>query len=393
MIKLINQLQQQVIEAAAQLRNDPRSFDPAWVHEWSAAEIRTKPVLICGSSMFTSVALLSAAQFPIHFLGVVDDFQAGRTVAGLPALSSLQMLEWCRKNPDTICINASLGEGGWKHFNNLAEDFGIKMLDWSAWLRLAEIPVMDFVFASWQPTILKHLEDYLALGTEWMDEQSHRTLLTSLLFHLKTDRSLLLDLYLPCEWSYFRSGAFNLNDGEVFVDGGANVGQTVDRFVKQTRGRFSHVHCFEPDRANVTALRQLVGRLPLPDGASKITIHEAALSDRPGTAAFDHRGTEGSRLLEAGESAGTETRIETIDSAIDGPVTLIKLDVEGFETAALAGAQHTIQKHRPKLAVCAYHRAADAIEILRVLKSFDAGYRYSLRLHSASFYDLVLYAV
>ena len=393
MIRTINQLQQQVIDAAAQLQADPRRFDPDWVKGKTAESIRKSPVLICGSSMFTSVILLSAASNGITFSGVVDDFQLGKTVAGLPAVSSIQMLEWCRKNPDTICINASLGEGGWKHFNNLAEDFGVKMLDWSAWLRVAEIPAMDFVFDSWQPTILDRLEEYLALGQDWMDEQSHHILLISLLFHLKTDRALLLDRYLPCEWSYFRGGAFTLHDREVFVDGGANVGQTAERFVKQTRGRFSRVHSFEPDRTNVAALRQLVSRLPVPDVHSRITIHEAAISDRTGSAAIDHRGTEGSRLLAENEKAGgAETCIETIDNAVDDDVTLIKLDVEGFETAALAGAEQTIRKHHPKLAVCAYHRSPDVIEIVRALKRLDVGYRYSLRLHSASFYDLVLYA-
>ncbi len=393
MINGIQQLQQQVSDAAAQLRSDSRAFDPPWVRELSPESIRATPVLICGASMFGSVVVTSGTRAGAHFLGVVDDYQTGQTVHGLPVLSSLDLLRWCREHPDTICVNASLGVGGWKHFGDLAADFGLRILDWTSWLRLAGVPVDDRVFASWQPTILDRLSDYLALGEEWMDEQSQHTLLKSLLFHLTTDRSLLLDLYLPCEWSYFQGGAFQLHDREVLVDGGANVGQTVSRFTTLTQRRFVRVHSFEPDRTNVTALRKLVGGLRIPDVASRIRIHEAALGDRVGTAAFDHRGTEGSRLLNPEEEKiGSSTPIETIDHAVDDPVTLIKLDVEGFEAAALAGARETIRRHRPRLTVCVYHAPADPIEIVRVLKEMDAGYRFSLRLHSASFYDLVLYA-
>ena len=343
--------------------------------------------------MFGSIVVMSGANHSARFVGVVDDFQGGKSVHDLPVLSSVDLLRWCRQHPETICINASLGVGGWKHFNDLATDFGLKMLDWTSWLRLSEIPVADRVFVSWQSAILERLDDYLALGTGWMDEQSQRTLLSMLLFHLETDRSRLLDLYLPCEWSYFQAGAFKLGDQEVLVDGGANVGQTIQRFTTLTQRRFTRVHAFEPDRANVVTLRQLVTRLPIPDAASRVIIHEAALSDRVGTAAFDHRGTEGSRLFHSGEDAsGAQTRIETIDAAIQEPVTMIKLDVEGFETAALAGAARTIREHRPKLAVCAYHNPADPLEIVKLLQQMDVGYRYSLRLHSASFYDLVLYA-
>lgn len=395
MFRTIPELQQQVIASAARLRGDGRAFDPEWVRDLSPEAVRQAPVLICGSSMFGSICTISAqsAGLPIQFKGVVDDYQAGRTVLNLPVLSSVDLLRWCRKHPETICINASLGVGGWKHFNDLAADFGLRMLDWTSWMRLAGVPPKDRVFASWQPAILDRLDAFIALGKEWMDEQSQRVLLTMLLFHLETDRSLLLDLYLPVEWSYFQSGAFSLTDDEVLVDGGANIGQTTQRFLQLTQRRFKRVHAFEPDAGNAAELRALVRRLAIPDADDRIKIHEAALSDHVGSAGFDQRGNEGSRLLIPGETPGTvEVKITTIDAAVAEPVTMIKLDVEGFEPVALTGAQRTLREHRPKLAVCAYHQPGDPLEIVRLLQEMDLGYRYSLRLHSASFYDLVLYA-
>jgi FkbM family methyltransferase len=386
-------LERKVRDAAIRLQRDLKEFDPAWVRDFSFEEIRAMPVLICGSSMFGSIVTAYGKMAGARFFGVVDDYQIGKSIHGLPVLSSVDLLRWCREHPETICVNASLGVGGWKHFGDLAADFGLRILDWQAWLRLAGIPIGDRVFASWQPYILERLEEYLALGSELVDEHSVYILLKLLLFHITTDRSLLLDLYLPCEWSYFQGGSFRLHDREVLVDGGANVGQTVARFTTLTQRRFVRVHSFEPDRTNVIGLRELVAGLRIPDSTSRIRIHEAALGECVGTAVFDHRGTEGSRLLRPNEqSIGTPTRVETIDHAVDDPVTLIKLDVEGFEAAALAGAHETIRRYKPRLAVCVYHAPADPIEIVRLLKEMDVGYRFSLRLHSASFYDLVLYA-
>ena len=390
-MKLIDQLQRQVIDAAAELRRAPRAFDAPWTQDMGHEDFLNTPILLCGCSMFTSIVVQSAPS--AHFVAVVDDFRHGKPVLGLPVISSAQMLTWCQKHPRTICINASLGEGGWKHFNHLAEDFNLRLLDWSAWLRLAQVRIPDFVFSNWQSTILSRLDEFLALGAQWMDEQSHRTLLTSLLFHLKTDRSLLMDIYLPAEWSYFRHGAFSISDDEVLVDGGANVGQTVNNFVKHTRGRFSHIHSFEPDSANAQALRETVKGLQIPNCDKRITIHQAALGDRVGIARFNARGTEGSRLLESHETGpADETRITTIDESVEERVTLIKLDVEGFEVSALNGATQTIRRQKPKLSISAYHRPGDVIDCLTALEKMDVGYQYALRLHSASFYDLTLYA-
>ena len=48
--------------------------------------------------------------------------------------------------------------------------------------------------------------------------------------------------------------------------------------------------------------------------------------------------------------------------------TYMKFDIEGSELAALKGAERTIRKHQPAIAVCVYHRPEDLWEILRYLR-------------------------
>ena len=44
-------------------------------------------------------------------------------------------------------------------------------------------------------------------------------------------------------------------------------------------------------------------------------------------------------------------------------VDFIKMDIEGFELPALAGAERVIDQFRPRLAISLYHRPEDIFEI------------------------------
>ncbi|MCP5110258.1 MAG: FkbM family methyltransferase, partial [bacterium] len=71
-------------------------------------------------------------------------------------------------------------------------------------------------------------------------------------------------------------------------------------------------------------------------------------------------------------------------TTIDNPVAelslsrvdLIKMDIEGAEPKALAGAKKTLAKHQPKLAVSAYHADDHSTAIPRAV--FEANPSYSI---------------
>jgi FkbM family methyltransferase len=95
-------------------------------------------------------------------------------------------------------------------------------------------------------------------------------------------------------------------------------------------------------------------------------------------------------------AAGGETVIQcvSLDEALPGfEPNLIKMDIEGAEPAALKGAARMIQRARPGLAVCIYHEPAHLWEIPRLIHEWQLGYRFYLRCHQYSGFDLVLYAV
>ena len=175
-----------------------------------------------------------------------------------------------------------------------------------------------------------------------------------------------------------------------FVDCGAYDGDTLDQAGCVT-GKVAAIAAFEPDagsfgkltafvRANAAALPAETALWPC-----GVWSHTTQLS-------FSGGGLEGSCLLTDG--SGYSVSCVALDDVI--PLfrpNLIKMDVEGAEYEALWGARRLIQESRPGLAICLYHRPAHLWQIPLLLKEWDLGYRFFLRLHGYSGFETVLYAV
>ena len=82
-----------------------------------------------------------------------------------------------------------------------------------------------------------------------------------------------------------------------------------------------------------------------------------------------------------------------LDDAIAGnPCTFIKMDIEGAEIPALAGAKATILANQPKLAICIYHKPKDLWEIPLLLHDWVPEYQMHIRHFGPRYYSTVLYA-
>ncbi|MGC9049063.1 MAG: FkbM family methyltransferase [Patescibacteria group bacterium] len=55
-------------------------------------------------------------------------------------------------------------------------------------------------------------------------------------------------------------------------------------------------------------------------------------------------------------------------------IDFIKVDIEGMERNLLAGAEKTIKKFKPKIAIRTYHRPDDPEVLERMIKSFVPEY-------------------
>jgi FkbM family methyltransferase len=168
------------------------------------------------------------------------------------------------------------------------------------------------------------------------------------------------------------------------VDCGAFDGDSLRQF-RRHGYTFAQIVAFEPDPVSYRALSRQVaewgGGIVLPCGLAAETR----------LAGFDSTGTGSSRMS---AESGHVVQCVSIDEALPGlRPTLIKMDIEGAEPDALRGARQTIAAHRPGLAISVYHHPAHLWEIPLLVASWDLGYRFHLRMHGHSSFDLVLYAL
>ncbi|SVA20999.1 uncharacterized protein METZ01_LOCUS73853 [marine metagenome] len=176
-----------------------------------------------------------------------------------------------------------------------------------------------------------------------------------------------------------------LSDGDAMVDVGANVGILGARAARLV-GESGRVVAVEPSPRCLEDLRRVV------DGMSNVTIVEAALGPERGTVRLtgwdnpDHRGlgtaVDGHRSgIEENWYEGTAVVVpqlrlaDVLDEHLPGrEVALLKVDVEGYEPAVLAGAPALFDEGRVRAA------------ILEVTPDVDAGWAGDL-IAAADRYD------
>ncbi|WP_067552969.1 FkbM family methyltransferase [Oceanibaculum pacificum] len=187
---------------------------------------------------------------------------------------------------------------------------------------------------------------------------------------------------------YFPDDILRLGEGECFIDCGAFDGDSLTGFAAEA-GRLGlstwSALGIEADPANAARARANLAALGLGD----IAIHEAILgTGREGVGSLHLHNCQGGRI------EGSEHSTALDDILADRRPTFIKMDIEGAELPALAGARATIARHRPKLAICTYHTTADLIEIPLFLADNFPFYDLYLRHHrGGSLWETVCYAL
>lgn len=189
--------------------------------------------------------------------------------------------------------------------------------------------------------------------------------------------------------AYFPEDVCPLSDHEVLVDCGAFDGDTLREFLELRHSAFERVVAFEPDPVNWGRLTGYVASLPAAV-RERIDLRQAGAGGRTEKVKFSVTGTAGSA---AGEGSH-EIQTYSLDDALgDLDPTWIKMDIEGFEAAALEGARKTIQRSRPVLAINLEHRQDDLWKLPLLLRSLVEDYRFFLRPHLIEGWDLVCYAI
>jgi len=165
------------------------------------------------------------------------------------------------------------------------------------------------------------------------------------------------DLHTPLGLSLYRYGFCSpevrllpqlLLPGDIFIDGGANIGvfSLIGALAVGPTGR---VLACEPAPGTMALLRANAGENQL----ASLELHEVALSDCPGRARFTvFDAGSGLASFAPEHAAGRQvdvsvTTLDALTEGLDSPVSVVKLDIEGAEAKALRGARALIARHAP----------------------------------------------
>jgi FkbM family methyltransferase len=194
----------------------------------------------------------------------------------------------------------------------------------------------------------------------------------------------------PVAELYFPSDLLIPSGDEVLVDCGAFDGDTIRSLVER-RQDFRHLYALEPDPGNRAALGKYLATQS-EDLRSRITVLPYGVSDADETVRFAASSDVTSRVVSSGEGISLECR--KLDS-LRWPVkpTYIKMDIEGSEPKALAGAAGLLRDEPPVLAICLYHRSEHLWQIPNLIHRLQPNYSLFLRRYAEDNWESVCYAI
>ena len=181
---------------------------------------------------------------------------------------------------------------------------------------------------------------------------------------------------------YFPEDLINIHEGEVFIDCGAYIGDTIISFIHIAKKGFKKIIAFEPDLKNSQCIKKIDER---------IVVINAAVWKEDTDLYFEDGLDSSSKICEGGKKRIKAYKIDSLPECADA--TFIKMDIEGAEYNALLGAYNTIKKQKPTLAVCIYHSDEDMIRIQELIASWNLGYSFYIRHHAEKISETVLYAI
>lgn len=234
----------------------------------------------------------------------------------------------------------------------------------------------------------RHKERFETLLDSLADDYSRDVLSKVIKAHLTGERKDFQQAFTGNDdWYLFRSLMAPRADA-VYLDCGAYDGDTVRLFAEAATKGYERIYAFEPNEETRPSLRAIAQTYP------RMELIEKGVSREEGTVSFRPNGVYSA--VAAGEEMGpvVHVPVTTIDAVLNGGrADIIKMDIEGAEYDALQGAERTIRTHKPKLAICLYHKVEDLLRIPELVRKYVPEYKLHIRHQSPSCTDTILFAV
>jgi FkbM family methyltransferase len=209
-----------------------------------------------------------------------------------------------------------------------------------------------------------------------------------------TTKGIFADFVLK-QYEYHNSTvSIKTEKEDVVLDCGGCWGDTALYFANEA-GANGKVYSFEFIPTNLDIFKKNLEQNP--NLSPVITLIENPLWDKSDIKLFYKDAGPGSRVSFNNDPNMSDTVLTlSIDNFVTKKnvqkVSFIKMDIEGAESKALAGAEQTIRKFRPKLAIALYHSLSDFEIIPKWINNLNLGYTFYLGHFSIHAEETILFA-
>lgn len=314
-----------------------------------------------------------AAKLPIA--AYIDDFSSDQHYLGRPVVKTTDV------PADALVVATQLGRplSARRHLINA----GLRQIDYFSFHRYSGLALDPVQFWSdFRAEFDAHQADYQAIYQRLSDQPSRDTFQRLLNFRLNADLRYMEGFTDRQSEQYFEDFLAFRADGEVFADVGCYDGYTSAEFIRHCPG-YQAVLIFEPEPDNMRSVQARLAK------HTNIRYIDKGLSDRPQTLRFSSGGSS-SAINPDGE---LEIQVDRLDQLTDQPITFLKMDIEGSEAAAIAGARDTIIRNRPRLALSVYHNSADLRELTQQVLAMVPDYKLYLRHYTEGVPETVMFFI
>lgn len=238
-------------------------------------------------------------------------------------------------------------------------------------------------------SLKNHVDDYITLYNSLCDYRSKKLLYSILSNWYQFDFNSIEESFEKNFSHYFDLDIVKCDKNEVVVDAGAFIGDTVIDYINNYGiQNYKKIYCYDITQSNIEALKINLKNYP------NIICYNKALSNNQEPLYISQNSISTSANMVT-QNGSEKIESSTLDIDIKEPITLIKMDIEGYEKKALEGAKNHITNDKPKLLISVYHNHEDLWKIPKIIREYNKDYKFYLRCYGTRIFptEIVLIAI
>ncbi|MEA3512779.1 MAG: FkbM family methyltransferase [Campylobacterota bacterium] len=272
-------------------------------------------------------------------------------------------------------------EGSPLEVKNYLDKNGYTNISYLSFYRYSSFDLKDPSFiVDFEEDFKNNIKEYSKTYNLLEDKKSKDIFTKVINFKISFDYGFMKGFKNDFEGQYFDTDIVpNINNIK-FLDGGGYVGDTLPNIIKNFPD-FEKIYLIEPNNLHINIAKRDFGDV------ENIEFIECGLSNKKTQIDIKSSQHNCNHNYQANKT-------DTIDNILDGKsIDFIKLDIEGSEQEALDGAIKTIQKYKPILAICIYHKAEDWYKIPQKVLDINSEYKIYLRHYMEGIFETVIYFI